>query len=285
MLVSLVAAALCAAPGPCPPEVATELWQVAPDAGGKPWAAPEAPSDKARAVVLVPGLFVHPARPVKATQPDRRPWQNPKSELVTALAPDADVFAFGYAQTVAVDEVAQSPGLRDAVARLRRAGYKEVVLIGHSAGGVIVRQFAERYPDAGVTKVIAVAAPFAGVELATVKVGYPKVQAPFIHSLAPEARTAATRANPPGRDVPLACVVCKLKLLATDGLVPARSQWPDDLQQAGVPAAHAPVSHFDVMKNADAVKAIAKLTREKLTRWSPEETEQARKVLFGEAKK
>jgi hypothetical protein len=31
-----------------------------------------------------------------------------------------------------------------------------------------------------------------------------------------------------------------------------------------------------------AAKAIAELARDKLIRWSPEETERARKVLFGE---
>ncbi len=268
-------------------EPATELWQVAPDTSEKPWVAPAAPGDKTRAVVLIHGLFVHPVRPAKAAQPWRRPWQEPKSELVKALAPDFDVFALGYAQTVPVDEVAGAPGLRDAVVRLRKAGYKEIVLIGHSAGGVIARQFVERYPDAGVTKVIVVAAPFAGVELATFKVGYPKVQAPFVKSLTPDARTEAVKANKNslGKDVEIACVVCKLKLVETDGLVPTRSQWPEELQRCGVPAVFAPVSHFDAMQHPATVKRIAELAREKLTRWSPDEVEKARKVLFGEPKK
>jgi pimeloyl-ACP methyl ester carboxylesterase len=281
MLFSLVVAATCAAPAPA--EVATELWQVAPDTSGKPWAAPDAPSEKSRAVVLIHGLFVHPIRQGKASQPWSRDWQEPKSELVKALAPDFDVFAFAYAQTVALDEVAKSAGMRDAISRLRKAGYKEIVLVGHSAGGVIARQFVENYPDAGVTKVVAVAAPFAGVDLANLKVGYPKVQAPFIQSLSPSARAEAAKAtkNPLGKDVPFACVVCKpLERLETDFLVSTRSQWPNDLQQLGVPIVHAPTNHFLAMKGA--AKAIAELARDKLIRWSPEETEQARKVLFGE---
>ena len=281
MLLSLLAVALVVAE---PIEVATELWQVAPDKGDKPWVVPTEKSEKARAVVLIPGLFIHAVRPSKAEIPNRRPWQEQKSELVKALAPDFDVFAFGYGQTVAVDEVAKSPGLKDAVARLRKAGYKEIVLVGHSAGGVIARQFAEAHPNAGVTKVIAVAAPFAGVELANLKVGYPKVQAPFVQSLAPDVRTEAVKANKCALcgGVPLGCVVCKLKLLDTDGLVPTRSQWPDDLQKSGVPVVTSSASHFMVMSNPTAAKAIAELAREKLARWTPDEAGTARKVIFGD---
>jgi hypothetical protein len=123
------------------------------------------------------------------------------------------------------------------------------------------------------------------VELAALKVGYPKAQAPFIQSLGPSARAEVAKANknPLGKDVPFACVVCKpLKWLETDFLVSPRSQWPDDLQQGGVRAVHAPTNHFMVMKDAAAAKAIAELAREPLARWSPEETEKARKVLFSE---
>lgn len=290
VLTALVAAPI-PVPGPIPapvpvPELQTELWQVAPDTGEKPWAAPATPSEKTRAVVLLPGLHVHPLRPAKVTVPERRPWQEPKSELVKALAKDSDVFAFGYAQTVPVDEVATSPGLRDAVARLRKAGYKEVVFVGHSAGAVVARQFVEHYPDAGVTKVIAVGAPFAGAEAATFKVGYPKVQKPFVQSLSPEARVAAVKANtnPLGKDVEFACVVCKLKIAETDGLVFIRSQWPDEIQKLGVPAVLSEVSHFDAMHNAATAKIIAELAAKKLTRWAPEETEKARKILFGDVR-
>ena len=285
MFFSLVGAVLCAAP--CPVEAATELWMVAPDRSEKPWTASDAPREKARAVVLLPGLFIHPIRPAKAAQPWLRDWQEPKSDLVKALAPDFDVFSFSYAQTIALDEIAKSAGMRDAIVRLRKAGYAEIVLVGHSAGGVIARQFVENYPTAGVTKVIAVAAPFAGVELANAKVGYPKVQAPFVQSLAPAARAEAAKANKnaPGKDVSFACVVCKLWLIDADGLVPTRSQWTDDLQKCGVPIVCSPAHHFVVMQYAPAIKSITELAREKLVRWSPEETERARKVLFGGAVK
>lgn len=265
-------------------EVQTELWQVAPGAAAKPWTAPDQPGPRAQALVLIPGLYVHPLRPTKALKPELRDWQQPKSGLVKTLAKDFDVFAFGYAQTVTVDEVAGCAGLRNAVAALRKAGYTEIVLMGHSAGGVIARHFVERYPDTGVSRIIAVASPFAGTGAATLKVGYPKVQAPFVKSLTPETRKEAVRQNGAalGADVEFACVVCKLKRYESDGLVPTRSQWPEDLQQCGVPAVLAMVNHIEVMGDAETAKRIHELAKGKLTRWSPDEVDTARKVLFGE---
>jgi hypothetical protein len=45
------------------------------------------------------------------------------------------------------------------------------------------------------------------------------------------------------------------------------------------------VNHFMVMKDATATKAIAELARKKLDRWPSEETDKARKGLFGEPMK
>ncbi|AMV27672.1 Alpha/beta hydrolase family protein [Gemmata sp. SH-PL17] len=276
-------ALITSAPVPIP-EPSTELWQVAPGTSAKVWTVTDKPSEKKRALVLIPGLHVHPLRPAKATKPELRDWQQPKSELVKALAKDFDVFAFGYSQTISADEVAQGPGLRDTVANLRKSGYTEIVLVGHSAGGVIGRQFVEQNPDAGVTRLIAIAAPFAGAEAATLNVGYPKVQAPFVKSLAPEARKEAMRGNKfaLNADTEFACVVCRLKRGDTDGVVLVRSQWPEDLQQLGIPAVIAPVSHFDAMDNATTAKTILELAKGKLTRWSTEEVDTARKILFAE---
>ena len=268
---------------PCA-ELPTELRQVAPDSATKAWFLPATPREKTRAVVLIHGLFVHPLRPSKATRPWLRDWQEPGSKLVKLLAREFDVFAFAYAQTVPADDVARSAGLREAVAKLRKAGYTDVVLIGHSAGGVIARHFVQNFPDAGVTKVVAVASPFAGVESATLKMGYPKVQAPFVESLTPAARADAVKAdkNPLGKSVQFACVVCKLKLVDSDGLVSTRSQWTTDLQEWGVPAVLTPVHHFAVMNHSETAKSIAELASNTLTRWSPGEVEKARAVLFGD---
>ena len=79
------------------------------------------------------------------------------------------------------------------------------------------------------------------------------------------------------------CVICRIGKTNGDGLVKLDSQWPDDLRQQGIPAAVAPVSHFDAMKAPASVKLIAELAREPLTRWAPEQVDRARKVLFREA--
>src|SRR6266481_2076616 len=54
----------------------------------------------------------------------------------------ADVFALAYSQEVGVERVAETPVLRQAVSKLKALGYREVVLVGHSAGGLVARQTA-----------------------------------------------------------------------------------------------------------------------------------------------
>jgi hypothetical protein len=263
----------------CPAaNLSTEIWQVAPDCKSRPgWVIAERSKD--RAVLLLPGLKIHPFRPVLTARPELHSWQEPNSDLVHTLSKESDVFSFGYAQITPLDTVAQSLGLRDAVANIQKAGYKEIVLIGHSAGGVIARLFVESYQDSGVTKVIMVSAPHSGSELAHLKGGYPKIQAPFIQSLAPEARII----SPPQKvddKIEMVCVASKLKRIEGDGLVKLNSQWPEECRKLGIPVVLVPGSHFDAMTSPAAVKAIGEMAREKLTRWSPEEVETARKVLF-----
>ena len=262
----------------------TAVWQVGPEVKARFDGDPVALMvTKDRAVLLVHGLQLHPIRPDRAHRPELHEWAQPKAGLVQTLARDFDVYAFGYAQTVPVDAVSVSPGLAAAVEKLRAAGYRELVLIGHSAGGVIARQFVERNPDAGVTKVIQVAAPNAGSEFAKIPVGMPKTQAPFVKSLAPRPRRAVARAADGGLadEVEFCCVVCKLPKIHGDSLVALESQWPSDLQRQGVPAALIAVSHFEAMKAGHAVKRIAELARERLIRWTPEQVEQGRQIVFG----
>jgi pimeloyl-ACP methyl ester carboxylesterase len=256
----------------------TELWEVSPDVKARPgWSNTQRFKD--RAVLLIPGLKFHPFRPAMATRPILHNWQEPNCDLVRTLSKDFDVYSFGYAQITPLDVVAQSPGLRETVANIQKAGYKEIVLIGHSAGGVISRLFVESYPDSGVTKVITVAAPHNGSELANLKNGYPKVQATFIQSLAPDARLqAATRKI--DDKIEMGCVVCKLKRVDGDGLVNVNSQWPEECRKQGIPYVLVQGSHFDAMIGQAGIKAIGEMAREKLTRWTPEEVDKARKVLL-----
>lgn len=259
----------------------TAVWPVAPEARASFDGQPiELRPTKDRAVLLLHGLLLHPIRQEKAGRPVMHDWQQPKADLVQTLRRDFDVYSFGYAQTVPVDAVSLADGLRTGVGRLKAAGYTDVVLIGHSAGGLIARQFVERFPDAGVSKVIQVGSPNTGSELARIGVGLPKPQVPFIKSLAPKSRLEAVpRLLPDG--VEACCVVCKVARLSSDAMVGLESQWPADLQKQGVPAALVQVTHFDAMKAPHAVKTIAELAREPLARWTPEQVEQGRQVLFG----
>jgi pimeloyl-ACP methyl ester carboxylesterase len=260
----------------------TDVWQVAPEVAGRPfWLQNTLRKD--RAALLIPGLKIHPLRPARVTRPELHDWQEPRSEMVKALARDFDVFAFGYAQTAAVDVVAHTPGLRETVGQLRQAGYQEIVLIGHSAGGIVARQFVECYPDAGVTRVIQVAAPNAGSDFAAFfKTGYPKSQAPFVQSLAPAARAESARRvrSLVSPRVEMVCVVCKLRGIDGDGLVHLASQWPEDLRQQGIPAVVAASSHWQAPRSGPGVAVIAELARTRLTRWSAEQVDVGRKVLF-----
>lgn len=255
----------------------TSFWQVTPT-----YRDATVVRDKDRAVLLVHGLVPRPINPSKAAVPEPHSWQKRDSHLVNQLAADFDVFGFSYAQTVPVDGICWSDGLRQAVRSLKTAGYKDIVLVGHSAGGVIVRQFAEQFPDAGVTKVIAVAAPHTGSPWALIpQFGLAAPQVPFIKSLAPAPRQQqCLRCKPLANGLEVCCVVCKLPRLSGDTIVPAASQWPEAFQKEGIPAALIPVNHFDAVRSAEGATVIAGLAREKLTRWTPEQVEQGRRVLI-----
>jgi len=262
-------------------DVPVEVWQVAPDLKGKPIRA-ELRKTKTRAVVLIPGLKLHPVRPALAARPEMHKWQQPRGELVRALAEDFDVFALGYAQTVPVDVVARAPALRAAVELLEKADYREIILIGHSAGGVLARLFVATYPKTGVTKVITTASPHAGALLARLPFGYPKIQAPFVQSLTPEARQAMARPVDvdPNQPIEMVCVVARLPRLFSDGLVDVDSQWPPECRAAGVPVVVVEINHFEVLMQPASVHVVARLAREKLRRWTPQEVEQAARLLL-----
>lgn len=275
-----LAAALAAVLSPVA-HLPTAQWQVAPPQRAKFDGEPLTMKvTKPRAVLLIHGMQLHLIRPEKAGQPELHDWSKPTADLVKTLADDFDVYAFSYAQTVPVDAVANSEGLRVSVQKLRKAGYADITLIGHSAGGIVARQFAERFPDSGVKKVIAVCSPFAGSDLANIGVGVPKNQTAFVKSLSPRLRTDAPAAKM-SEKIDFACVICKIPRVGTDSLVVLDSQWPDDLRAQGIPAVLVAVNHFDAMKSPQSVAAVAELAREKLVRWTPEQVELGRDIVFG----
>jgi hypothetical protein len=236
-----------------------------------------------RAVVLIQGLKPHPFSKDGVAAPTLRDWQKPGSALVKRLAADADVYAFCYGQTVAVDEIATHPALWGGTLRLHDMGYREVVLVGYSAGGVVARRLVEDYPDAGVTKVVQVCAPNAGSGWAKLN-AVRKNQKPFLESLTKEQRRRELRAR---RDVTIpdnvqfVCVV-GTGAWAGDGVVATRSQWTADLQAQGIPAVTVATDHLSMVRSTAGDETIAEAVRTPQPRWTPARVAAARKAILGE---
>jgi pimeloyl-ACP methyl ester carboxylesterase len=238
---------------------------------------------KTRAIVLIHGLLPRPIRPELAHTPDPHSWQNRTGDLVKTLAEDFDVFGVSYAQTLPADLVPVSQKFRESIAVLNKLGYKDIVLVGHSAGGIIARHFVEMFPDAGVTKLITIATPHLGSGWTNVPSRlWPKSQVPFIESLSEGYRTVATRNAPPlPKNLEVLSIVCKLPRIDSDTMVGVKSQWPTDFQQQGISAIVVRCNHFEAMKNTEVTKAIQTAARDRIVRWKPEDVEKARGLLFG----
>ena len=258
--------------------VETRFVQVAPaPTDGKPARS----EGQKRAVVLIHGFLMH-FRSSSVPQPRFRDWQRPECRVVKRLAKEADVFAFAYGQNASLDEVVKHSGLDAAVAGLRRLGYEEIVLVGHSAGGLIARQFVEDNPDAGVTRVIAVCAPNDGTPAADYKVH--KTQQAFLDSLTAKGRKAALKARADRRIPRGVEFVCLLATgdgtSDTDGVVPCRSQWPEDLRKQGIPVVALGLNHREPMRTAGGAEVLARLVREKQPRWEDARVATTVKELF-----
>jgi pimeloyl-ACP methyl ester carboxylesterase len=270
----------CLALALTPPAVETRFVQVVPDRGERePLRSPQ----RERAVVLIHGLKMHPVHKELAERAELHPWQQPGSDLVKRLGQDSDVFAFAYAQNVPAADVADQPALGDAARRLRRLGYREVVLIGHSAGGIVARHLVEDDPDCGVTRVLQVCAPNAGSSLARWGV-VRSSQRDFLASLSRKERSQellrrAARQVP--AHVEFVCVVGTGAVLG-DGVVRLESQWPDDLRLQGVPAHALSLVHGQMIRSGKGIELLAKLAREPQPRWDPRKIAAARKEILGE---
>ncbi len=275
--------ALCLLLLHAPEPIETQFFQVAP-AAVIPGQVLPSPGQR-RAVVLIPGLHVHPLSDASVPRAYAAVWQKPGSPMVRTLARDADVFAFTYGQAVPVTQVAGQPALRAGVRRLRQAGYTEVVLVGFSAGGLIARQFVEDEPDACVTKVVQVCAPNAGSSWAELKVGVRPSQRPFLQSLTKEARLEWQQARRDRRiptGVQFVCVI-GTGLGTGDGLVSSHSAWSEDLQRQGIPAYTLATEHLHAVRSEEGVRLIAELVRDDVPRWDALQVEAMRKHLWGSA--
>jgi pimeloyl-ACP methyl ester carboxylesterase len=263
-----------------PGEIETQFVQVGPPPSQRQWWNA---SQKARAVVLIHGLFVHPFSKTNVGRAQLHTWQRPDCLLVKRLAQEADVFAFAYAQTVSADDIAECPELEKHLRKLRQDGYRQIVLIGHSAGGVIARQFVEDHPDSGVTKVIQVCAPNGGSSWAK----WPTVQAnqiDFLDSLTKPARSRSLsqRADKEiPKNVEFACIVGTGSVVG-DGMVSNRSQYPPDLQKQGIPAYPFNSTHWMLLRSHKGVELVARLVRETQSRWDDKQVETVRRRLVGD---
>lgn len=231
--------------------------------------------DKSRAVIIIQGFTLHLT---KASDLSLKwhSYQQPDSPLVKVLGQAADVFALAYAQTLPVSAYADLPAIRQDIQAVRALGYREIVLVGFSAGGLIARQFVEDFPEAGVSKVIQVDSPNLGTEWAA---GSREV---FRHSLTWKARQEfllQRRGKSIPASVEFVCVV-GTGLLEGDGIVSIRSQWPEDLQEQGIPARTLPTTHLWAARSQAGVKLIAELVQEKLPRWEAVTVSAMRRKLW-----
>jgi pimeloyl-ACP methyl ester carboxylesterase len=264
-----------------PAEVETRFEQVLP----RPGMASLFPGrvGRRRAVVLIHGLYLHPFSKENAGRPLLRDWQTPRSHLAHELAKDSDVYAFAYAQNVPVDEVARGGRLLESVRFLRSLDYREIVLVGHSAGGVVARQFVEDHPEEGVTKVIQVCTPNGGSSLAKwpASCGAQRV---FLQSLTKPERQQSLQARQAKRVPAGVGFVCVVGMGAGegDGVVRRDCQWTEDLRSQGIPAVTLPVVHPQAMRSAKTARLLAELVSSALPRWSAKQVEQARKGILGE---
>jgi pimeloyl-ACP methyl ester carboxylesterase len=268
---------LCALVLSAPPTVECKFAQVAPVPRDGTMSRSK---DQARAVLLVHGYRLYPNEE-SVHLADFRDWQRPGCLLVRELAKDADVFSFGYGQNVGVGVVADSPGLRDAVAQMRKLGYKEIILVGHSAGSIIVRQFVEDHPDAGVTKVVQTCPPNGGASAA----GFDsfKNQRAFLDSLTLEVRQQALKDRADKkipRDVQFV-VVLGNAAGESDGLVPCVNQWTPELRKQGVPIVTTKVVHPQVPRTEKGVAAIVDAAKNDHPRWNEERVRMTERMIFG----
>jgi len=248
--------------------VEAEFVQVFPRAGGGTAFARSPGQD--RAIVLIHGFNLAAISKESANKIFFHSWQKPGSKLVEVLAGHGDVYAFAYSQNVAVEEIAALRSMAENIHTMKKLGYGQIAVIGHSAGGLIARQFIEDQPDSGITKVIQVCAPNEGTDYAQWDRGGSNRQREFMQSLTKEARSKALQARAEKRipeSVEFVCIVGKGGE-GSDGVVPMDSQWPADLRAQGIPAVFLDATHFTIMRSEGPAKRMAELLQANLPRWN-----------------
>jgi pimeloyl-ACP methyl ester carboxylesterase len=268
-----------------PEPIETQLLQVHPVMLDP--AVMERTQGKDRAVLLIHGLRLSPLAGGKLSQVYFHEWQKSGGVFVRALGKEADVFAFSYGQTVSLTEVSQHPALANAVKKLQFMGYKEIVLVGHSAGGLLARMLVEDHPDLPVTRVVQVSAPNTGSAWAKLGAAGPKEQDVFMQSLtkSERQRSLEQRVNKRIPDkVEFLCIVGlsgAVGELRGDGLVACQSQWSEDLQSQGIPAIRLAGSHYSMLRARNTAERVAELASRPQPRWTAEQVRDRRVSILG----
>ena len=238
--------------------------------------------DPKRAIVLLHGLTPHPFSEKKANAPVSPSWQEADSRIGKALSEHGSLHAFSYSQNVPVQEIPKA--LRPHVAGLRKSGFKEIVLVGFSAGALIVRQFVEDHPEAGVTRVIQVSPPNEGSDWGRIARMVRESQEVFVRSLKYDAREKflSERAEKGVRIPPKIEFVVVMGTLVGRGdtTVTRKSQWPERLRKQGIPVYPVSVVHTYAMRSKACAMLLSKLVSTPQPRWSPKEVEVAEKEIF-----
>ncbi len=172
--------------------------------------------------------------------------------------------------------------LLDHLRGLKKVGYREIILVGHSAGGLIARQIVEDHDDIGITKVIQVCSPNGGSTWAALKAAR-AVQKPFLASLTHAAREKILKERKDKRipaTIQFVCVVTTVHL-GGDILVSCKSQWTEDLQAQGIPALLLKATHWDAVRSPKGAELLGRLVDERHKRWDERTVREARKKLLG----
>jgi hypothetical protein len=282
-MLSLTLLVFLLGPQPDTPVIDTAFAQVAPVSRDED-SLRKTPGQN-RAIVLIQGMCPHPFRNDRVARAEWQGWQRPESHLVETLGKEGDVFAFAYGQNRPIEEVADGAKLVGRVIHLKKLGYTEIVLVGHSAGGLVARHLVEDHPDAGVTKVIQVCSPNGGSLWGNFTVGVRRDQEPFVRSLSHEGRQACLKHRSDKKipaHIDFVCVVGHLTgpFRPGDGVVYSDCQWTDDLRQQCIPAVPLRVDHQSIVRGKAFAPKLAELVREKQPRWDAEKIRLEKSRLF-----
>jgi len=265
-MLALVAALLAQPAVADEPEVEILFEQVHPVEGD----TPQRTDDTERAVVLIHGYF--PAYSyASARNAKLHRWQKSGSKLVDALGEHGDVYSIGYGQDAPIDAIADQDQLTGAIESLEAAGYDEITVVGHSAGGLLARVLVEEHPGLGVDRVVQVCPANGGAGLSELYRVSLRPQESFVASMAKRERTSS---KPVPADVELVSVVCEGGGIG-DGVLSDTAQWPPDLREQGVPMVRLSSSHFTPIRSDSGVSLITELATTSSPRWTPEEVEAA----------